>query len=125
MNKKSILILGDILTIAIVTIIGFVTHGEGTLEYLPRMVAAFLPLVGTWLILVPWFELFDSQVTSNPKLLWRVPLAVLFAAPLALVFRGLILNGAIISIFAVVFMLTSAFGLIIWRTIYLFTFNRK
>lgn len=118
MNKKSILIFGDILALAIVTIVGFVTHGEGGLEYLPRMAAAFIPLVIAWLILAPWFELFDPQIPINLKLLGRIALAVIFTSPLALVFRGLFLNVPIIPIFAVVFTFTSMFGLIVWRMIY-------
>lgn len=119
------LILGDILAIALVTIIGFVTHGEGGLSFLPRMAAAFFPLVVTWLILAPWFDLFNPQTASNPKLLWLPALAILFAAPLALVFRGLFLNTPIIPIFAVVFTSTSAFGLVVWRIIYFFLIRRN
>ena len=106
------------------TIVGFVTHGEGGVEYLPRMAAAFFPLAAAWLILAPWFELFDPQIALDLKILGRITLAVVFAAPLALVFRGLFLNAPIIPIFAVVFTLTSAFGLILWRAIY-FLFTRK
>ncbi len=120
MKNKNILILGDIIAIAIVTIVGFVTHGESGLEYLPRMAAAFLPLVVAWLILAPWFDLFAPQIASDLKTIWRPALAVIFAAPLALIFRGLILNAPILPIFAVVFTLTSAFGLIVWRLIYFF-----
>jgi hypothetical protein len=123
MKNKSILIFGDILSLAVVTIVGFVTHGEGGLEYLPRMAAAFLPLVAAWLILAPWFELFDPA-NSNLRTLGRVVLAVIFAAPLALVFRGLILHAPILPIFAVVFTLTSAVGLVIWRGLYFFIKNR-
>lgn len=118
MKNRNILILGDILALAIVTIIGFITHGEGGLEYLPRMVAAFLPLVIAWLVIAPWFEVLDPQISFNLKILGRIALALVFAAPLALVFRGLLLHAPIIPIFAVVFTITSTFGLIIWRTIY-------
>ena len=51
MKNKNILIIGDIVALAIVTIVGFVTHGEGSVEYLPRMAAAYFPLVAAWLIL--------------------------------------------------------------------------
>lgn len=122
-NKIS-LILGDIIALTIATIVGFVTHGEGGLEYLPRMAAALVPLVAAWLILAPWFKLFDPQISFNLNRLGRILLAVVFAAPLALVFRGLLLHAPIIPIFAVVFTLTSAFGLILWRAIY-FLFTRK
>ncbi|MFN8410939.1 MAG: DUF3054 domain-containing protein [Anaerolineales bacterium] len=124
-NNKNILVFGDILAIAIVTIIGFVTHGEGGLSYLPRMAAAFFPLVITWLILAPRFDLFNTQVASNPKTLWLPAFAALFAAPLSLVFRGLALNAPIIPIFAVVFTTTSAFGLVVWRIIYFFVIGRN
>jgi len=46
-------------------------------------------------------------------------MAMLFAGPLAVVLRGLILNAPIIPIFAVVLSATSAVGMMIWRGIYL------
>jgi hypothetical protein len=124
MNKKSILVFGDILALVTVTIIGFITHGEGGLEYLPRMAAAFVPLAIAWLALAPWFKLFDLEAAFHIKTFGRIALAVVFAAPLALIFRGLFLNAPIIPIFAVVFTLTSAFGLILWRVIH-FLFTKK
>jgi len=41
MKNKTILILGDGLTLLIVTLIGFATHGESGISFLPRMLAAF------------------------------------------------------------------------------------
>lgn len=128
--KKSILILGDILAILITTLIGFATHGEvgagspSPYDVLPRMLAAFIPLTIAWFLLAPWFWLFQPEITSNPKQLWRPVLAMLFAAPLAAVLRGLILNVPILPIFAVVLAATSAFGMLIWRGIY-FLLNRN
>jgi hypothetical protein len=45
-------------------------------------------------------------------------LAMLFAGPLAIVLRGLILNAPIIPIFAVVLSVISALGMIVWRALY-------
>jgi len=123
MNKSSVA-AGDILALLITTIIGFVTHGEGELSFFPRFLAAFMPITITWLILAPWFGLFQPEITSNPKQLWRPVLAMIFAAPLAVVFRGLILNAAVLPVFAVVFGATSAFGVVIWRALY-WVVNRK
>ena len=123
--KKSIIFIGDTLALLITTLIGFVTHGEGNLSFLPRFLAAFIPLVIAWFLLAPWFGLFQSEITSNFKLLWRPVLALIFAAPLAVVFRGLILNAPIIPIFAIVFGATSAFGMVIWRGFYLFWIKRS
>lgn len=125
LKTKNFLIIGDVLAIAIVTIIGFVTHGEGNLSFLPRFLAAFVPIIIAWLLLSPWFGLFQLDVVSNAKQLWRGPLVMIFAGPMAVVLRGLILNAAIIPIFAVVFSLTSAFGIVVWRAVYYFLLNRQ
>jgi len=118
MRSNQILIAGDILAIAIVTIIGFATHGEADMSFLPRMLAAFIPVTVAWFILAPWFGLFKQEITTNPKRLWRPVLAMLLAGPFAVVLRGLILNAPIIPIFAVVLSATSAFGMFVWRGIY-------
>lgn len=118
------LILSDILAIALVTYIGFATHGETDLSFLPRMLAMFVPLVLSWLLIAPWFGLFKPEITSSLRQLWRPVLAMFYAAPLAAVLRGLILNAPIIPIFAVVLVSTSALGILVWRWIY-FLITRK
>jgi hypothetical protein len=131
MKSKYTLILGDILTLFIVTLIGFATHGETTISFLPRMLATFIPLLIGWFLLAPWFQLFaPTQPPPNSRIggRWReategakrVALAMLFAGPLAVVLHGLILNAPIIPIFAVVLSATSALGMMIWRMVYLF-----
>jgi flagellar biosynthesis protein FliQ len=116
--KTSRLIIGDILAIAIVTFIGFAAHGEANLSFLPRMAAIYFPLSIAWLILAAALRLFQSEIISDSKQLWRPLLAALFAAPVAAVLRGLILNAPIIPIFAVVLGTTSALGMVVWRWIY-------
>jgi hypothetical protein len=123
-NNRNILILGDILAILLITLLGFATHGELDASFISRMSALFFPLVIAWFLLSPWLGLFQPEIISNPKQLWRPASAMLFAAPLAAVLRGLILNAAIIPIFAVVLGATSAFGMVIWRGLF-FLLNRK
>jgi hypothetical protein len=118
------LVLGDMLAILIVTGIGFATHGEADVSFLPRMAAAFFPLAIAWFLLAPFVGLFQPAITSNPKQLWRPVLAMVFAAPLAAVLRGLLLNAAIIPIFAVVLGATSALGMLVWRTVWYWFENR-
>ena len=122
--KKNILILGDILALAIVTIIGFTSHGEANTSFLPRVAAVFFPLIISWFAIAPWFGLFDSEITSNPRLLWRPAFAMIFAGPLAVLIRGLILNAPVIPIFGVVLSTTSAVGLALWRWIYILISKR-
>ncbi|HXQ33735.1 MAG TPA: DUF3054 domain-containing protein [Anaerolineales bacterium] len=119
-----LLYAGDILAIAVVTFIGFATHNEANISFLPRIAAVFFPLVIAWFLLAPWLGLFRDEVTHNAQQLWRPALSALFAVPLAAVVRGFILNAAIIPIFVLVLGATSALGMVIWRGIY-FLINRK
>ena len=123
-NNRSVLIVGDILAIAITTLVGFATHGELSSAFRLRMFAAFVPLTIAWFLLAPWFGLFQPEIMSQPKQLWRPLLAMIFAAPLAGIFRGLILQVDIVPVFIIVFGATSAFGMVIWRGIYSLI-NRK
>lgn len=124
MNKKTILILGDVLAIALLTVIGFATHGETDASYLPRMAAAFFPVVFAWFVLAPWFELFDEGVISNPKNLLRIMLVILFAAPTAVILRAAWLNSAALPLFTLILGSTNALGMIVWRWIYIFIAKR-
>ncbi len=122
--KKSVLILGDILVIAFVTIVGFVSHGESGLSFLPRMAAIFFPLTVSWFLLAPALGLFQPETAANPKQLWLPVLTALFAASLAAILRGFILNAPVIPIFAVVLGVTTALGIVIWRVLFLL-FDRR
>ena len=122
-RPKQILYVGDIVAILFVTLLGFITHRETDFSFLPRFLAAFIPLTVAWFLLAPWFGLFESDVISNPKQLWRPLLAMLFAAPLAVVVRGFLLNAAILPIFAIIFGATSALGMVVWRGLYFFLFK--
>jgi len=123
-QNRSVLILGDIFALGLVTIIGFATHGETDLSFLPRVAATFFPLLIGWFLLAPRLGLFQDEVIYHARQLWRPVLTALFAAPLAVVLRGLMLNAPIIPIFAVVLGAASALGMVIWRALY-FLLNRK
>jgi len=116
--------LGDIFAMLAITLIGFATHGELKMSFITRMSALFFPLIIAWFLLSPWLGLFQTEIISNPRQLWRPALAMLLAVPLAAVLRGLILNAPIIPIFVVVLITTSALGMLVWRGIY-FLFNRN
>ena len=115
---KAALILGDALALAVTTVIGFATHGETDLSFLPRFLAIFIPLTTAWFLIAPWFGLFQPDNTSNLKQLWRVMLAMLIVAPLAVAVRSLILQTDIVPIFLVALGGTSALGMMVWRGIY-------
>lgn len=124
MDKKSTLILGDILTFAILTVIGFATHGETGASFLPRMAVAFFPITFAWFVLAPWLGLLDESVIKSPKQLLRIPLAFLFVAPLAVILRGALLNAPALPLFALIFGSTNALGMMVWRGLYMLIANR-
>lgn len=123
-RRKWILYAGDVFSIAALTLIGFATHGETDISFLPRMGALFVPMALSWFLIAPWFGLFQRETTSNLTQLWRPVLAMLFAVPLAAVLRGFILNAPILPIFAAILAGTSALGMLIWRGLY-FLWNRR
>jgi flagellar biosynthesis protein FliQ len=116
--SKPLLILGDILAIALVTILGFATHGETGLSFVPRMGATFFPLAIAWFLLAPRLGLFQDEIIHQARQLWRPALTAFFAAPMAAVLRGLMLNAPVIPIFAIVLGAASAVGMVIWRLIW-------
>ena len=121
---KTFLMLGDLLALGITTIIGFATHGETDLSFLPRFLAIYIPLTIAWFLLATLIRLFQPEIASNLKQLWRVPLVMLVAAPLAVILRSLILQTEIIPIFMLALGGTSALGMMIWRGIPIIL-NRK
>jgi len=130
--RSKVLMLGDTLALFIITLIGFATHGETAISFWPRLLATFIPLAAGWFLLAPRFGLFTPTPAppnshhAPRRGPWREAAqeaartapAMLFAGPLAVVLRGLILNAPIIPIFALVLSTTSALGLIIWRALY-------
>jgi len=125
MNKKTTLILGDIIALAILTVVGFATHGGIGASHLSRMAASFLPLSLAWFVLAPWFGLFNETAVSNPKYLLRIPLVFLFVAPLAVIFRSVILGIPVAPVFAFVLGSTNALGIFIWRLAHTFITRRS
>jgi len=119
MTKHLHLILGDIIALAIITIIGFASHGETTISFVPRMLTTFIPLVVGWFLIAPWLGLFNAQITSNSKQLWRPPLAMLLAAPMTTILRATLLNAVALPLFTFILGGSAALGMLIWRGVYL------
>jgi len=124
MSKQFSLVIGDIITLAIITLIGFATHGETDLALLPRMLTTFIPLALSWFLIAPWLGLFDKQITSAPKQVWRAPLAMLLAAPMAAILRAALLNAVALPLFTLILGSSAALGTLLWRGLYA-VFRRK
>lgn len=118
------LILGDFVALLIVTLIGFLSHGEFSTAFLPRMAAVFVPLLVGWYLLAPSLRLFEDSITRRPSELWRPAFTMLFAGPLAAILRGLLLQAPVIPTFAVVLTTTGAVALTLWRLVWLLASRR-
>lgn len=122
--KKTALIFGDCLALALVTVIGFASHGETGLSYAPRMLTTFIPLLLGWFLVAPWLGLFDMRIASDPKNLWRPPLAMSLAAPMTAILRAAMLRGFALPLFTLILGGSAALGMLVWRWIWMFASRR-
>jgi hypothetical protein len=116
---KKILIVGDTLAIALLTLVGFASHEEFDVSFLPRMAATFFPLLIAWFAIAPWFGLFQDDYPSRIRLHWRIALAALYASAMAAFLRGLVLRSEIPPVFILALGGSSALGMMVWRWLYL------
>jgi flagellar biosynthesis protein FliQ len=124
-NAKPILITGDIIALAIITIVGFATHGETEISFVPRVLTTFIPLVVSWFLIAPWLGLFNSQTISNRKQLWRPPLAMLLAAPMTSILRATILSSVALPLFTFILGGSAALGMFGWRIAWYLKFRKS
>ena len=127
MNKKfNLLVLGDIISVVIITLAGFLFHGELSTVPPYRILATLLPVLIAWVLIAPWLGLYQAEIYVNWKELWRAGWAVILAAPLAALLRSLMLgNLPILPVFVAVLGATSALGMIIWRGIWCLILQRQ
>ncbi len=124
-TKKVWLLAGDGLALAIITLVGFASHGELQASFAGRMLTTFLPLLAGWFLIAPWLGLFDLKVAAAPTQLWRPVLAMLLAAPLTAFLRAAMLNSVVLPLFVVILEGSAAVGMLVWRGVWLLLFGRK
>ena len=125
LKSKWSLIAGDVLALAVITVIGFATHGETDISFVPRMFTTFIPLVVSWFLIAPWLGLFNKQITPDPKQLWRPPLAMLLASPMTTILRATILNAVALPLFTIILGGSAALGMLVWRGLYLLWYRNE
>ena len=105
--------VGDAVVLVVLTVAGFATHM--TLDAFGRMVVTVLGSLIAWYPIGAFLGVFEERNIQNPRQLWRVALAWVFAAPLAAFIRGLVLWRDIPPAFVVVVILANGFALVMWR----------
>jgi hypothetical protein len=110
------LILGDSAVLALVTAAGFATHG--TLQSAGgRLLATFIPLLVTWLLLAGLLGQFKPELLNQPRQLWRVALGVVLASLAAAIGRAAWTGGAITPIFVMILVATNTLAMLVWRAV--------
>ena len=117
------LILGDVITLGLVTVIGFASHGTaGTAG--SRMLTTFIPLVVAWFLIAPFLRVYERKVFLDWRQLWRPFWSMVFAGPMAALIRGIILSAPITPIFVIVLGGVSALGMLTWRGLFMIILKR-
>ena len=122
--QQILLLAGDMLVLALVTVFGFARHGELTSSG-ARYLTTFIPLVVAWLLVAPFLGVFDPQRAADPRQLWRPFWAMVLAGPMAGWLRGVWLDEPIQPVFVLVLGGTSALALLVWRSLYWLVNSRK
>ncbi len=115
--QRFVLIAGDIITLAIVTVIGFASHGTADTAG-SRMLTTFIPLVVAWFLVAPFLQVYDNQISLDGRQLWRPLWAMILASPMAAWLRGLMLNSPILPVFVIILGGVSAAAILVWRGIF-------
>ena len=115
--QRFVLIAGDIITLAIVTVIGFASHGTADTAG-SRMLTTFIPLVVAWFLIAPFLQVYDNQISRDGRQLWRPLWAMILASPMAAWLRGLMLSSPILPVFVIILGGVSAVAIFVWRGIF-------
>ncbi|GAB4453727.1 MAG: hypothetical protein OHK0041_17760 [Anaerolineales bacterium] len=118
------LLRGDLLTLTLVTALGFLTHDRADAG-LMRFLASLLPFALGWLLAAGALNLLHPQQTRQRPALLRILWATLLAAPFAGWLRAFWLQTTVIPIFVLVLFATNALGLILWRAAFWFWLRRR
>ena len=112
-----LLLAGDIIVFAFVTLFGFASHGTlGSAG--SRMLATWVPLWLAWLLIAPHLLVYREEITSEWNQLWRPLWAMILAAPFAAWLRGVWLGSPILPVFVVVLGGVSALAILAWRALF-------
>jgi hypothetical protein len=121
--RRYYLIIGDILTLTIVTVFGFASHGTaGTAG--SRMLTTFIPLLAAWILIAPHLKVYDRDIALDGRQLWRPFWAMVLAGPMAAWLRGVLLNSPILPVFVVILGGVSALAILTWRGLYWLVMTR-
>lgn len=114
-----ILLVGDFITLGLITVIGFASHGTlGSAG--SRLLTTFIPSVFGWLAAAPLIGAYRPDLAVQFRQLWRPVWSAALGMPFAAWLRGIWLNAAIQPIFVLVMIGVAMAGILIWRMLFCF-----
>lgn len=116
-------LLGDWITLAIITAIGFLTHNQQF--QVGRFLATVVPVALSWVITAPWFGILAANKQLTLRDWWKISYAVLLSIPLAVILRGWILGSSVQVTFTLVMVAMCMIGLWVWRFLWVIFFQKK
>lgn len=117
-REQLTLLLGDVLTLGVVTLLGFARHD--IMDAAPgRFWLTFIPWVGAWVLASTLTGALDPLRAREARGLWRPLWALVLATPLAATLRAAWLDAPVQWIFVVALAGVGALGLGLWRALYL------
>ena len=123
-KQRNILVIGDVTVLALVTGLGFATHGTLSSAGL-RLFTTFIPLLLAWFAVAPFLGAYNVNRVSQPFELWRPIWSMVLAAPMAAYLRGAWLNAPILPIFVLVLGGFSTLAMFIWRMVFTLVFSKR
>jgi hypothetical protein len=117
-RQQAVLIIGDVLTLFLVTVAGFASHDELMKSGL-RLLSTFIPLCAAWFLVSPHLGVFNVPQVHDLKQLWRPFWAMVLAAPLAGWLRAVWLGTQVLPVFVLIIGGISALSLLVWRAVFL------
>lgn len=123
-KKLAWLIFGDVITLSLVTVFGFATHGTLATSG-SRVLSTLIPLIASWVLLAPFVGVYHLTWTADLRQVWRPFWAMILAAPFAAWMRGVWLGTPILPIFVVVLGGISALAILAWRIVYWLVASRS
>jgi hypothetical protein len=121
---RLMLLACDMAAYALATLAGFAWHGELVSPPTTRVLATFIPFFAAWLVTAPWLKTYDLEVVSQPRQVWRAPLAALYAAPLGAILRAAWLGTPALPVFAAVMACVTALAVLAGRCVSLILLRR-
>ena len=116
-KRQIILIIGDVVVFALVTVFGFSSHqtlGSAGL----RMLSTFIPLLVGWSLIAPFLGVYDLPRVADGRQLWRPFWAMVLAGPMVGWIRGVWLGQVILPVFVVILGGISALAILAWRVLF-------